>query len=59
MKEKILEEAIRLVWESLESHLEWTHRKSPEGTAFHVQCVKDYIKLMTLVTQLYDPPKKK
>lgn len=59
MKEKILEEAIRLVWESLESHLEWTHRKSPEGTAFHKQCVADYVRLLTLLTQLYHPKKKK
>jgi hypothetical protein len=53
MKAKILDEAIRLVWESLESHLPYTYKKSPEGTAFHIKCVKDYCKLIELLTRLY------
>ena len=53
MKAKILDEAIRLVWESLESHLPYTYQKSPEGTAFHIKCVQEYTHLISLLTKLY------
>jgi hypothetical protein len=50
---KIIEEATRLVWSSYESHLEYTHKKSPEGKRFHTRCVKEYSRLLTLLCDLY------
>lgn len=48
-----IEKAIRLAWESLESHLYWTHHKSAEGIKFHIQAVKDYVKIIQVLSNLY------
>lgn len=50
---KEIERLIRSVWESLESHLHWTHAKSSEGTAFHRKCVQDYAEQLYRLSQLY------
>jgi hypothetical protein len=50
---KVIEQIIRLVWDSLESHLPYTHTKHHDGYAFHVQCVKEYVEILRLVTKLY------
>ena len=52
-KSQILDRLMRLIWESLESHLEWTHESSEEGQAFHRKCVKDYSEMIRLVSDLY------
>jgi hypothetical protein len=39
---KKIEEAIKLIYDSLDSHLEWTHRQSSE-----------YAQLILILTQLY------
>ena len=48
-----IEEAIRLVWDSLQSHLEWTHKHSTDGEKFHKQTVKEYAILIKLLSELY------
>lgn len=48
-----IEKAIRITWASLESHLPYTHGKSPEGTDFHRKCVKEYIALLVHLSNLY------
>lgn len=49
----ILAEAIRRVWDSLESHLDWTHGEEEAVTDFHKECVKEYVQLIHLLTSLY------
>jgi hypothetical protein len=51
-KRKTIEELIRLVWFSLDTHLEWTHKKSPEGKRWHVKCSKIYLKELALLGEL-------
>jgi hypothetical protein len=50
---KKIEQAIRLIWESLESHLYYTHAKSSEGIRFHKRCVRDYAALIKILSELY------
>lgn len=50
---KEIERAMRLAWSSLESHLPYTHGKSPEGTKFHIKCVKEYLQIMENLGNLY------
>lgn len=47
-------EAIRLVWGSLDSHLYYTNHTPKDGTnKFHQECVKEYARLITLLSELY------
>lgn len=48
-----IDEAIRLIWDSLQSHLEWTHKQSSEDEQFHKKCVKEYTALIKILTELY------
>lgn len=48
-----VEKAIRITWASLESHLPYTHEKSPEGQAFHRKCVQEYVNLLVELSKLY------
>lgn len=48
-----VEKAMKLVWGSLESHLDGAYLPTPEGKAFHKQCVREYAELMTLLVALY------
>ena len=51
---KTIDKAIRLTWESLESHLHWTsHKDTGVKKKFHKQCVKDYAKTIKLIAKLY------
>jgi hypothetical protein len=51
---KEIDRGIRLVWESLESHLEYTHEKHVDGDFnHHRQCIKDYAELMVILSKLY------
>ena len=50
---RYIERAMRLSWDSLQSHLRWTHQHSSEGTAFHKRCVKDYAETIAILSQLY------
>lgn len=51
-KAKKIERAIRLAWSSLESHLQWTHKKSSEGEKFHKQCLSEYAELIKILTEI-------
>jgi hypothetical protein len=49
-----IERAIRLTWESLDSHLEYASgKKHHDSPSFHKKCVKDYSELMKLISELY------
>lgn len=50
---EMVDRALFLSWDSCQSHLRWTHKKSAEGTAFHKKCVQDYCELMYLLSNLY------
>lgn len=50
---KLIEEAIRLVWESLESHLLYTYEKDSAGHKFHREAVQQYARIITILTKLY------
>lgn len=52
IKQKKIERAIRLSWESLESHLKYTHVKTTEGCEFHIKCVRDYSELISILSSL-------
>jgi hypothetical protein len=48
-----IERAIRLAWESLESHLEYTHTPDDAGATFHKRAVKDYAEIIAILADLY------
>lgn len=50
---KKIERATRLIWESLESHLKYTHVKTSEGRLFHKKCCRDYAELLQILADLY------
>jgi hypothetical protein len=51
-KEREIEEAIRLTWSSLESHLRYTYAKSAEGTRFHKKCTQEYARVIEILSGL-------
>lgn len=59
MKEKLIEEGIKLTYDSLESHLKWTYgeiseerKKDGETNNFHKKCVKEYARIITIFSEL-------
>lgn len=55
---KAIDEAMRLVYDSLQSHLPFTHATPdslmPGETAeFHKKCVKEYSRVLDLLSKLY------
>ena len=50
---KIVEKIIRLAWNSLESHLYWTHAKSSEGKQFHKKAIREYLEIISNSTKLW------
>ena len=57
---KKIDEAIRLAWSSLESHLLWTHKplskqskKEGETHKFHKKCVNEYARSIKILSELY------
>lgn len=54
-KAEKIETALRLVWDSLESHLSYTYKKEKgEDMKFHKKCVQDYATLLKIISELYD-----
>jgi hypothetical protein len=53
---KTIRKLISLVYDSLDSHLEYTY-ESDEGVKaskrFHKKCVKEYAEIINLLTRLY------
>lgn len=52
-KAKKIERAIKLIYDSLQSHLAYTYSASAEGKRFHRKCVRDYSELIKLLSELY------
>lgn len=53
MREKKVEEAMRLVWDSLQSHLPYTYGKAnTKTTRFHKKCVREYALLLKILSEL-------
>ncbi len=50
---KKIEQAIKLTYDSLQSHLKYTHAHSSEGQKFHIKCVKEYAEVIKLLSELY------
>lgn len=50
---KRVEKIVRLSWDSLQSHLYWTHTKSSEGTKFHKQAILQYVEIIEEATKLW------
>ena len=58
IRAKVIDEAIRLVYDSLQSHLPYTHvgpdsLMPGETTEFHKKCVKEYSRVLELLSKLY------
>lgn len=59
MREQEIERAIRLIWDSLESHLAYTYEPLPkraekdgETNEFHKQCVREYAEVISILSNL-------
>jgi len=50
---KKVEKIIRLSYDSLESHLPYTHLKTSEGTKFHKDAILQYIEIINLAKDLW------
>lgn len=50
---KSVEKIIRLAWDSLETHLRYTHIKTIEGEKFHRDAVFDYTKIIEEAQKLW------
>lgn len=57
-REKNIKKAIRIIWESLDSHLDWTHEVSKDpckycgGKNFHKKCVQEYAEAIKLLSDV-------
>ena len=59
-REEKIERVIRIVWDSLESHLSYTYREinknckycKKENRKFHKECVRDYAIAIKLLSEL-------
>lgn len=50
---KLIEQGLRLTWDSLQSHLPYTHSPSKDGELFHKKCVKEYSELISILSKLF------
>ncbi len=53
-RSKKIQKIIELAYDSLRSHLPYTHLHTAEGKQFHIQCVREYSLMIHLLTDLYD-----
>jgi len=52
-REKKIERAIKLTYDSLQSHLKYTHIKTSEGIVFHKKCIVEYAEIIKILSELY------
>ena len=52
-RERKIEEAIKLTYDSLLSHLRYTYIATSEGVKFHKDCVKEYATTIKILSELY------
>jgi len=50
---KRVEKIILLSWDSLSSHLHYTHLKTSEGTKFHKDAIKQYVEIINNAIELW------
>lgn len=50
---QIVEQAIRDVWASLETHLQYTHEKHHDSAQFHKKTVQSYAQTIERLTRLF------
>jgi len=50
---KLVKKIIRLAYDSLDSHLDYTHIKTSEGSDFHKNAIRDYIEIIKTATELW------
>lgn len=50
---KIVKKIIRLAYDSLDSHLDYTHIKTSEGADFHKDAIKQYVDIIKMATDLW------
>jgi hypothetical protein len=53
LKAELVEKAMRIVWASLESHLEFTYKKHVNSKKFHKQTIREYADLLSILSRLY------
>ena len=53
LRAKDIERAMKLVWSSLASHLNYTHSKHFDGKPFHKRAVKEYAEILHLLSKLF------
>ena len=51
-RNKMLDEVIRIVYDSLQSHLKYTYVKSAETPKFHIKCVREYADIINKLSQI-------
>ncbi len=56
-KNKLIGEGLRLIWSSLDSHIDWTDCKSSEGAEHHIQAIKEYARTITILCELLEKKK--
>ena len=49
MKQKELERAIKLTFDSLWSHIDGTYLKTKEGRKWHKKCCKEYVEILKVL----------
>ena len=60
---RLIEDAMKLTWDSLSSHLEWTYGSKKEikrvvknnggSPSFHVKAIKEYSRIIQILSKLY------
>lgn len=51
---KHVEKIIRLAFDSLQSHLEYTYKHTSEGEKFHKDCVVEYLEIINNAVKLWE-----
>lgn len=50
---KKIAEAIKITFDSLDSHLEYVYDPDEAGSAFHKKCVQEYATIIKILSELY------
>jgi len=50
---KLVKGIIKLAYDSLDSHLDYTHRKTSEGADFHKDAIRQYVEIIDKATKLW------
>lgn len=51
---RLIEQGIALAYDSLQSHLPYTHQKHVDGSMkFHRKCIEEYAEIISILSKLY------